>query len=69
MESLIEMRREDNYHELLRAGLDAARAKLIAAVMAMKVILEIAISDLGVHLGYWDNEVKLEKKVVLKFDL
>lgn len=68
MESLIEMRKEDNYRDLIKAGLDAAYARIISQIMKARVILEVAISDIGVHLGYWDSQSKAERTIVLKFE-
>ncbi|MNB61121.1 hypothetical protein D3C87_901240 [compost metagenome] len=57
----------DNYVELLKAGLEKAMAAFIVRRMGMKVILDIAIGDDGVHLNIWDNEAKAEKGCVFRF--
>lgn len=62
---LIHIRVNDNYRELIAAGLDAIIAKMIAAKLRARVILEVAISDLGVHMSVYEGGV--EKKVVFKF--
>lgn len=62
---LIHIRFNDNYRALVKAGLDAITAKFIAAKLRIKVILEVAISDVGVHLDVVEEGV--EKKYVFKF--
>ncbi|MOA35361.1 hypothetical protein D3C78_1568060 [compost metagenome] len=57
----------NNYVELLKAGLEKAMATFIARALSAKVILDIAISDTGIHLNIWDNEVAAEKAVVFAF--
>lgn len=57
----------DNYIELLKAGLDKINATIIARRLAAKVILDIAVSDLGIHMNIWDNEAKSEVTCVFKF--
>lgn len=57
----------DNYIELLKAGLDKLNATVVARRLAAKVILDIAVSDLGIHLNIWDNETKSEVACVFNF--
>lgn len=65
--NLIHMRVNDNYSELLKAGLDTGSAKIIAAKLRMRVILAVAISDLGIHVDLYDASVSEEKKYVFAF--
>ncbi|MNI69305.1 hypothetical protein D3C76_26030 [compost metagenome] len=67
MYTVKENRMIDNYVDLLKAGLEKVMAKFIARRMGMKVILDIAVGDDGIHLNIWDNEAKAEKAVVFKF--
>ena len=62
---LIHIRVNDNYRELIAAGLDSIIAKMIAASLRARVILEVAISDLGVHMNVYENGE--EKQVIFKF--
>ena len=57
----------NNYVDLIKAGLDKMMATFIARKLAAKVILDIAVSDVGIHLNIWDNEAKAEKAMVFKF--
>ncbi|QTH80457.1 hypothetical protein PA10_00259 [Pseudomonas phage pPa_SNUABM_DT01] len=57
----------DNYIELLKAGLEKAMATFIARALSAKVILDVAVSDTGIHLNIWDNETTSEKAVVFAF--
>lgn len=57
----------NNYVELIKSGLDKMMATFIARKLAAQVILDIAVSDIGIHLNIWDNEAKAEKAMVFKF--
>lgn len=62
---LIHLRVNDNYVELLKAGLSKAVAKMIAIKLRMKVILSVAVSDTGVHIDLYEDGS--EKKYVFNF--
>lgn len=62
---LIHIRINDNYRALLAAGVDAAVAKMLAIKLRLKVILEVAVSDIGLHIDLYEEGV--EKKYVFKF--
>jgi predicted transcriptional regulator len=65
--SLIHFRFNDNYAELLSAGLDKGSAKIIAAKLRMRVILAIAVSDKGIHIDLYDTADHAEKNYVFAF--
>lgn len=65
--NLIHMRVNDNYSELLKAGLDTGSAKIIAAKLRMRVILAVAVSDLGIHVDLYDAANNAEKNYVFSF--
>lgn len=65
--NLLHTRVNDNYSELLKAGLDTGSAKIIAAKLRMRVILEVAISDLGIHVDLYDAANQEEKSYVFSF--
>jgi len=57
----------DNYLELIRSGLDKYMARFIAVKLAASVVLEVAISDVGVHVALWETGTSKEKTMVFKF--
>lgn len=57
----------ENYKVLLKAGLDKMMATFIARRLSARVILDVAISDTGVHIDLWDNSDFNEKTMVFKF--
>lgn len=65
--NLIHMRVNNNYSELLKAGLDTGSAKIIAAKLRMRVILAVAISDMGIHVDLYDAANNEEKNYVFSF--
>lgn len=67
MYTLKDIRIMDNYVELVKAGLSKLHARFIARKMAAKVILEIAISDVGVHVEFYDTAEHSEKTCVFRF--
>jgi hypothetical protein len=64
---LIHIRFNDNFAELIKAGLDAGSAKIIAAKLRMRVILAVAISDKGIHVDLYDSADSVEKNYVFAF--
>lgn len=67
MYTLKHIRMIDNYVELVKAGLSKLHARFIARKMASRVILEVAISDVGVHVEFYDTAEHSEKTFVFKF--
>lgn len=67
MYTVKENRMIDNCIELIKAGLDKVNAMFVARKLAAKVILDVAVSDTGIHLNIWDNEAKVEKTLVFSF--
>lgn len=57
----------ENYKELLSAGLDKVMARAIALKVSAAVILNIAVSDLGVHIDLYETIVREEKTMVFRF--
>lgn len=64
---LIHSRINNNYIELLNAGLDAGSAKIIAAKLRMRVILAVAVSDMGIHVDLYDVSVRANQTFVFSF--
>lgn len=64
---LIHSRVNNNYIELLNAGLDAGSAKIIAAKLRMRVILAVAVSDMGIHVDLYDVSVRANQTFVFSF--
>lgn len=64
---LIHIRFNDNFAELIKAGLDAGSAKIIAAKLRMRVILAVAVSDKGIHVDLYDSADHAEKNYVFSF--
>jgi hypothetical protein len=67
MYTLKHIRMIDNYAELVKAGLSKLHARLITRKMATRVILEVAVSDVGVHVEFYDTSVHAEKTCVFRF--
>lgn len=57
----------DNYKELIKAGLDRAMARTIALRVSVAVILNVAVSDLGVHVELYEVMKREEKTLVFRF--
>lgn len=57
----------ENYKELLKAGLDKVMARAIALKVSAAVILNVAVSDLGVHIDLYETIVREEKTLVFRF--
>ena len=57
----------DNYKELIKAGLDRAMARTIALLVSAAVILNVAVSDLGVHVELYEVMKREEKTLVFRF--
>lgn len=64
---LIHSRVNNNYIELLNAGLDAGSAKIIAAKLRMRVILAVAVSDMGIHVDLYNVSVRTNQTFVFSF--
>lgn len=64
---LIHSRVNNNYIELLNAGLDAGSAKIIAAKLRMRVILAVAVSDMGIHVDLYNVSVRANQTFVFSF--
>lgn len=67
MLTIKEMRVIENYKALLKAGLDKMMAKFIAAKVAVAVVLDVAVSDLGVHVSVYRTGVRKEETIVFRF--
>jgi hypothetical protein len=63
MNALIYTRVNNNYAELLKSGIDSTKAKVIAAKLRMRVILDVLIADTGIILHYWEGGI--EKKTII----
>lgn len=57
----------DNYKELIKAGLDRVVARTIALRVSAAVILNVAVSDLGVHVELYEVMKREEKTLVFRF--
>lgn len=57
----------DNYKALLKAGLDRVVARAIALKVSAGVILNIAVSDIGVHVEMYEVMKHEEKTMVFHF--
>ena len=57
----------DNYKELIKAGLDRVMARTIALRVSAAVILNVAVSDLGVHVELYEVMKREEKTLVFRF--
>lgn len=57
----------ENYKELIKVGLDKMMARAIALKVTTHVILNVAISDLGVHVELYETAVRKEKTMVFRF--
>jgi hypothetical protein len=67
MYTIKQQRMIDNVASLIKAGIDKLAAISIAKKLAAQVILDIAVSDTGVHINLWDNKDFTEKKYLVKF--
>lgn len=63
---LIHLRVNNNFKELLAAGLDRSMAVAIAIRMKMRVVLNVAVADNGVTVSYYED--RAEKLTTFKFD-
>jgi len=63
---LIHLRINNNFKELLAAGLERSVAVAIAVRMRMRVILNVAVADTGVTVSYYED--RAEKRTVFKFE-
>ena len=57
----------DNYKELIKAGLDRVVARTIALRVSAAVILNVAVSDLGVYVELYEVMKREEKTMVFRF--
>lgn len=57
----------ENYKELLKAGLDRLVARNIALRVSAAVILNVAVSDHGVHVELYEVAEREEKTMVFRF--
>lgn len=57
----------ENYKELLKAGLDKVVARTIALRVSAAVILNVAVSDHGVHVELYEVMNREEKTMVFRF--
>lgn len=64
---LIHARVNENYAALLQSGIDSAMAKIIAAKLRLRVILDIMISDTGLIVEYYDTADHSEKRATFAF--
>ncbi|MCY1297360.1 hypothetical protein D9M68_18690 [compost metagenome] len=67
MYTIKQTRMLENVAALIKAGVEKFTAMLIAKKLAAQVILDIAISDKGIHINLWDNMDFSEKKFVFNF--
>lgn len=55
-----------NFVALLKAGLNEVMARFIAGKLRLRKIIEVAISDAGVHIAAYEEGV--EKAYIFKFN-
>lgn len=68
MYTIKQTRMLENVTALIKAGVDKLTAIIIAKKLAAQVILDIAISDTGIHIELWNNMTFAVQKSVYRFN-
>jgi hypothetical protein len=68
MYTIKQTRMLENVTALIKAGVDKLTAIIIAKKLSAQVILDIAISDAGIHIELWNNMTFAVQKSVYRFN-